>query len=246
LRLIRGQLGGSLAAPTLVWLQQDLRLDDQPALAEACRSGEPLIPVYLWSPSEEGDWALGGAARWWLHQSLRALDGRLRERGSRLVLRRGPAIEALTRLCAEIGARRVLWNRRYEPAAIERDRRVKQQLSSAGIEAQSFNGSLLWEPWEVASGAGRPYRVFMPFWKGCLRVSPAEPQGDPRLLAAPEHWPASDELASFGLEPQVDWASGLRESWTPGELGTARRLERLRDDALDIEVFEDSRVAVTV
>lgn len=53
-------------APILVWFRQDLRLEDDPALAFALRTAEgrrPVLPVYLWTPVEEGEASPGTAAR---------------------------------------------------------------------------------------------------------------------------------------------------------------------------------------
>ena len=82
----------------LVWLRLDLRLTDNPALAAAVERGGAVIPVFIHAPEEESPWLPGGASCWWLHQSLRELDARLRERGSRLVIRRGPALATLRML----------------------------------------------------------------------------------------------------------------------------------------------------
>ena len=71
-----------MALTALVWFRQDLRLADNPALSAAVAAGARIVPVYVWSPEEEGGWAPGAASRWWLHQSLQALDASLRERGS--------------------------------------------------------------------------------------------------------------------------------------------------------------------
>jgi deoxyribodipyrimidine photo-lyase len=60
-------------SPTLVWFRQDLRLNDNPALASALESTE-IIPVYILDDFNSGDWKIGSASRWWLHQSLTALD----------------------------------------------------------------------------------------------------------------------------------------------------------------------------
>ena len=57
----------------IVWFRQDLRTDDNPALAAAAKS-DAVIPVYIWDPDGEGDLPPGAASRWWLHQSLVALD----------------------------------------------------------------------------------------------------------------------------------------------------------------------------
>jgi deoxyribodipyrimidine photolyase len=71
----------------LVWLRLDLRLTDNPALAAAVERGGAVIPVFIHAPEEESPWLPGGASCWWLHQSLRELDARLRERGSQLAAR---------------------------------------------------------------------------------------------------------------------------------------------------------------
>lgn len=152
----------------LVWFRLDLRLADQPALTAAVRHGGAVIPVYVWDPEGESPWAPGAATRWWLHRSLTSLAGGLREHGSRLVVRQGPALEVLQALVQETGATAVYWNRRYEPAVTTRDGRIKEALRGAGIAAESFNGSLLNEPWTVQNQGGRPFQVFTPYWRSCL------------------------------------------------------------------------------
>jgi len=89
---------------TLVWFRQDLRLADNPALHAAVKRGEPIVPVYIWATDDEGEWPPGAASRWWLHQSLQALDARLRERGSRLVIATGRTAEALKKLVEQTKA----------------------------------------------------------------------------------------------------------------------------------------------
>ena len=71
-------------------------------------------------------------------------------------------------IIAETGAVRVHWNRRYEPASIARDTRVKKSLLDKDIEANSFNANLLFEPWTISNKQGKPFQVFTPFWKTCL------------------------------------------------------------------------------
>lgn len=122
-------------ATTIVWLRRDLRLADNPALAAAVASGEPVVCVYVHAPEEEGAWRPGAASEWWLHHSLLALDAELRRRGAMLLLRAGPSAEALLALAAECGADRVTWNRLYEPALVARDVAVKSRLRAAGLEA---------------------------------------------------------------------------------------------------------------
>ena len=178
---------------TLVWFRQDLRLADNPALAAALESGAAVVPVYVHAPIEEGAWAPGAASRWWLHHSLERLGEDLARRGSRLTLRAEPqSLAALLALARECGAVRIVWNRRYEPAAIARDQDLKAAFRAAGIQADSYNSALLHEPWTVQTRTGAPFQVFTPFWRHCLSLpDPPEPQGAPSALPAPPRWPAT-------------------------------------------------------
>jgi deoxyribodipyrimidine photo-lyase len=219
---------------TIVWFRQDLRLRDNPALRAACDRGGWVLPLYILT-DDERDWALGGASRWWLHQSLTQLAASLDQRGSRLIFLRGDAETLLPQLSADTGAAAVYWNRRYEPAVVERDARIKSALRDSGVACESFNGALLGEPWEARSPTDKPYRVFTPFKKRLLerlQVPPAA--GTPRRIAAPDRWPRSQDLKQLGLMPRISWYRGMAEHWRPGETGALRRArrfltQRLRD-----------------
>ena len=211
---------------TIVWFRNDLRLADNPALAEAAARG-PVVPVYVWAPEEEGEWPPGAASRWWLHRSLHALDRSLRDCGSQLVVRLGPTEEALASLLRETGAASVVWNRRYEPAAIARDTELKCRLP----EAASFGAGLLREPWTVATRAGGPYQVFTPFWRALQALGEPDAPLPAVRPPAPARWPQTLPIEQLGLRPAISWDAGLAETWTPGEPGAHDRLEQFRDHA---------------
>lgn len=213
-----------MVATTIVWLRRDLRLRDNPALVAAAKRGR-VLPVFIWAPQEEAPWEPGGACRWWLHHSLAALTEALERLGSRLIVREGKSLAQLERLLAETGADAVFWNRLYEPAVIERDNGIKAALKERGFGAESFNGSLLFEPWDVKNKSGQPYKVFTPYFKTCLSQAPDVTLRRVPELAAPEAWPQSEPLDSLQLEPKLDWAAGFRPRWTPGEKGALKRLE---------------------
>ncbi|MFO0877013.1 MAG: deoxyribodipyrimidine photo-lyase [Gemmataceae bacterium] len=219
---------------TIVWLRHDLRLADNPALESACQGGGPVVPVFIWAPEEEGKWVPGAASRWWLHQSLEALDESLRQLSSRLIIRKGPTHAVLDEVARETGAERLVWNRRYEPAVIERDQTLKSHFRSLGLEVESFNSALLFEPWQVATKTGRPFQVYTPFWKACCATKPApRPLPTPTRIPAPEAWPTSLALNALALEPKINWAAGMRETWQPGEVGATERLQAFIDDHLN-------------
>jgi deoxyribodipyrimidine photo-lyase len=224
---------------SIVWFRNDLRLSDNPALAEAAGRG-PVLPVFIWAPDEEGDWPPGAASRWWLHHSLAALDRALRRHRSRLIVRRGPTAAALHELAEETGADAVLWNRRYEPVITARDAALKQALQGA----RSLPGNLLHEPWTVQTRTGGPYQVFTPFWRAVEAMGdPGTPLPEPSLVPS-ERWPASLSVEELGLLPEIPWDEGLAATWTPGERGALERLgtfsERARryGDERDIPAAE--------
>jgi deoxyribodipyrimidine photo-lyase len=220
--------------PILLWFRQDLRLSDNPALAAAIARGAPIVPVYILDDEVAGPLGTGAASRWWLGESLRALEIDLKARGLPLILRSGRADDVVPGLIAETGADAVFWNRCYEPFAIARDRRLEKTLLDAGIDAKSFNAALLHEPWTVATQQGAPYRVFTPFWRA-IRALEKEPPGKsaPQTPAAPARLPKSDRLADWPRAPtEPDWAGGIRAEWQPGESGAKARLEAFLDDAL--------------
>lgn len=216
------------AAPVIVWLRQDLRLADNPALAAACETKRPIVCVYLLDDDTPGRWKLGGASRWWLHHSLTALARDLEMRGGRLVLRHGVALNEILRLVKEIGARAIHWNRCYEPFAIARDKALKDALVRTGVEAKSFNASLLFEPWEIQTKTGEPYKVFTPFWRACRLMGPQRaPLPAPRTIIDGAASIRSDTLASWALAPtKPNWASSFEPHWAPGEAGARKALDK--------------------
>lgn len=220
------------ASPVIVWFRLDLRLSDNPALRAAAETRCPLIPFFIWAPDEEDPWPPGAASRWWLHQSLAALQKDLASKKSRLILRNGPSLDALQQVAAETGAKAVFWNRRYEPAVIARDARVKEELLNTGLAVQTFNAALLFEPWTVLQkSTARPFQVFSAFWKACLhQPERPEPASAPKLVQPPRTPPGSLALDDLRLEPRIDWAAGIRAAWTPGESGAKSQLAKcLRD-----------------
>ncbi|HLY57348.1 MAG TPA: deoxyribodipyrimidine photo-lyase [Stellaceae bacterium] len=227
------------AAPAIVWFRDDLRLEDNPALNAAAASGRPLLCLYVHDETAGGSRPLGGAARWWLHGSLAALDASLTRTGGGLAILRGAAAEIVPAIVRETAAEAVFWNRRYDAPGRETDARLKATLRDAGVRAESFNGHLLWEPWTVTSRAGAPFRVFAAFWRAVRQLGePPRPEPAPAALrchAVPESVRARCVgLGDLALEPSSpDWAGGLREAWGRGEAAGRARLVEFVDAGLE-------------
>lgn len=224
-----------MRAPVLLWFRNDLRLDDHPALHAAAAAGRPIVAFFLLDDETPGPWRRGAASRWFLAGALESLAAAIVERGGRLILRRGPQAEIVPRIVRELGARSVVWSRRYEPWAVAADRSLKAALRAEGVEVASFNAALGFEPFEIVQADGSPYKVYTPFaraWAG--REPPPAPLSVPAGLrfADPEGI-ASEPLESWELRPaRPDWAGGLRESWEPSEAGARVLLERFLEGPL--------------
>lgn len=222
-----------MTQPAIVWFRDDQRLADNPAVDAAVASGRPVLCVYVHDEESDGIRPLGGAAKWWLHGSLTALDAAL---GGRLTIVRGPGDQVIGRLAAEIGAGAVYWNHRYDHAGQEIDARLKHVLKDCGIIAESFNGHLLYEPWTAMTKSGGPFRVFTAFWRAARRSGePETPSPGPKSIAFYD-LPAGVKalrLEDLHLEPHApDWSDGLRETWKPGEAGGRRQLKTFLEQHL--------------
>jgi len=211
---------------SIVWFRQDLRLDDNPAFAKACSVGGAIVPVYIWAPQEEREWAPGGASRFWLHYSLLDLQEQLKSRGLDLVIRQGDSLKILETLIQDTQASNVFWNRRYEPAIIARDSKIKASLHDQGIEVHSFNANLLHEPWTIANKQNKPFKVFTPFWKNCLtQVEPPEPLECPKGPFKGISGMKSDPVEALQLLPKIHWDTGIKAVWKPGSSHAKEMLE---------------------
>jgi deoxyribodipyrimidine photo-lyase len=230
-----------MVSPSIVWLRDDLRLADNPALRAALDAGGPVVVLYVLDEESPGIRPLGGAARWWLHHSLASLGDRLDEKGGRLVLRRGPAGRVVREAVTDAGARAVYWNRRYGGPERAIDTELKTGLRATGVQVESSAGSLLFEPWTVTTGAGTHFSVFTPFWRACLNGPPPRtPLPEPREIPGADERIASDALADWDLLPRhPDWAEGLRETWEPGEPAARARLREFLD--VDLEAYGRTR-----
>jgi deoxyribodipyrimidine photo-lyase len=217
----------------LVLFRRDLRLADNPALSAACAAHTEVLPVYVHEPAEGGKWSTGSASRWWLHHSLAALESKLRMTAAGLYMRQGDTLEILQDLIKQTGATAVYWNRRYEPASIERDTHLKRMLREQGVEVHSLNATLWFEPWQIATLQNAPYKVFSPFWRALrANLRPTEPLPEP-VLPAWRRLPGAVSLQALSLLPSVSWDVGLADAWRPGEAGAREMLEIFGDEAIN-------------
>ena len=216
--------------PVLLWFRRDFRLNDHPALAAAAATGRPVIPVFVHDECIE---ALGAAPKWRLGLAADCFDAKLHGIGSQLVFRRGNAADVLAELAAETNAAAVFWSRAYDPASVERDTGVKQRLKAQGLEARSFTGHLLFEPWTVANKSGSFFKVYTPFWKTVRGFDVGPLAARVTQLRAPENWPQSDRIEEWRMGAAMDrGAAVVGPHLAVGEDAALDRLHRFLDGAV--------------
>lgn len=222
----------SQSAPAIVWFREDLRLSDNPALHAAVSSGRPLVLLYILDEQTKGLRPLGGASKWWLDKSLRALAADIKQAGAQLTLRSGQSADVLDTVIEETGAETIFWNRRYDQPERDLDAAIKEDLTQRGLDVSSHNARLLNEPWQVETNAGDYYKVFTPYWRAARNNFVArDTYGRHKTLSGPKH--ESESLDDWGLHPSnPDWSTGF-DDWTPGEDGAIARLTDFLDGPIN-------------
>ena len=164
----------------ILWFRKDLRLDDNLALIEAAKH-KRIIPLFIFDRNLEEYYKIGEASHWWLEKSLISLSKDLNQKFNVL---EGDSIEIITNIIKEEKVKHVYWNRCYEPDRIAADTFLKKEIRKLNVFAESFNSSLLWEPWKIKNKSGNFYKVFTPFFKkGCLETDqPRIPFNKPKDL----------------------------------------------------------------
>lgn len=170
-----------------------MRLTDNPALCAAACAGD-VIPVFIRDAVVDG---LGAAPKWRMGLGLAHLRDHLKALGGDIVLRSGDPSEVLLQIAKETGASAVYWSRLYDADCVARDTEVKSNLHKKAIEAKSFAGHVLFEPWSVETKQGGYYKVYTPFWNTVKQRDVDAPLRIPDLEFAP--MPTSEALEDWHL-----------------------------------------------
>jgi deoxyribodipyrimidine photo-lyase len=162
---------------TLILFTRDLRVADHPALDEACRSSDEVVPLFVLdgqlletSPNR---------ARF-LAEGLVDLDRSLRQRGGRLVVRRGDPASTAVEVARDAGCDTIVFTADVTQTAARRERRLAAAARSAGMEVRAFRGNAVVEPGEIAPAGGTAYKVFSPYhraWEATSRPAVLDPPG---------------------------------------------------------------------
>lgn len=215
---------------SIVLFRNDLRLDDNEAIARAARAGH-VLPVYI--HDSESITEQGGATKVWLHHSLQELSRRIGIQGGTLVLHKGDTASLLTELCSTLDIRNVYVNERFDPRGIAADKNLLLTLKEQQIDLHICSGNVLCHPNKPTNKEGAPFKVFTPFYRWyqqnvLLGIQPPKPCNGISFLKVD----SSVSIVDLSLLPSIPWYRGILQAWTPGEKQADFILDRFIDGGL--------------
>ena len=207
----------------IMWFRKDLRLHDNPALEAAAKNAD-VFPIYIYDKIDSEERDLGSASKVWLYNSLKALNLSI---GDKLHYYSGNPENILIDLIQNNKISGVYWNRCYEPFSISRDTRIKRILLDSNIKVESYNGSLIREPWEILKDDNTPYKVFTPFFKKAYL--PLDNITDSNFDVSNINYVSKNRtknIDSLNMLNNLSWENDVINSWNIGEVAAIQKAKK--------------------
>jgi deoxyribodipyrimidine photo-lyase len=218
-----------------VWFRSDLRVQDNPALHAACRSREPVLALYFFTPDQFTQHGLGQNKQRFIIENLVQLSLHLEKTGIPLIAERcknfTDSVNSLQALCQQHQIHCVHFNEEYELNEQRRDTLAFTRLNKLGIQVERHQDQIILAPGSVLTGQGGAFRVFTPFkraWIKQARQYPVQPLPAPKKRAATGL--ASTPVATIDkwIKPQpanAFWPGGSKEAFRRLDAFAQRHME---------------------
>ncbi|MEY2922676.1 MAG: hypothetical protein RL108_1302, partial [Bacteroidota bacterium] len=176
-------------AVSFFWFRRDLRLEDNVGLFQALQSEYPVIPLFIFDETILERLPYNDPRVGFIHESLAAIDTKLQEFGSSLLVIKGKPLQVWDSLLQEYAIQEVFWNKDYEPNAIHRDVAVENVLTSKEVNIFAFKDQVIFEEAEIVKADGLPYTVYTPFKNKWLEKY--------HTIAPIQEWDATPYFSNF-------------------------------------------------
>lgn len=217
------------------WFRRDLRISDNTALNEAAQS-EAVLPVYVQSDWSGSHLWTGPKRQKFLCDALESLDRNLGTIDSRLIVRRGDAVEELTQLARQTNAEAIYANLDPDPYGKETEEKLQRACDELGITLHLHQDVMFFGPDAVLKDDGHPYRVYTPYSRKWLN------QEFPPVVDKPVSLKTPKDVDSLPLPTLSDWDIELEPNAAPVEAGEKAARDRLRETINDvIATYDDTR-----
>jgi deoxyribodipyrimidine photo-lyase len=150
---------------SIFWFRRDLRLHDNVALFNALKSGERVLPIFIFDTSILDKLPKNDARVSFIIKELRSMNEHLKSFHASIDILHGKPIEVFESLIKKYQIGSVFTNQDYEPYAIRRDQEILELLKSENISFNSFKDQVIFEKNEITKKDGNPYVVYTPYSK---------------------------------------------------------------------------------
>lgn len=214
---------------SIVWFRQDLRLSDNPAIAEASNLGT-ILPIYILDDCAPNPFKIGGASKIWLHHSLNSLHHSL---DGKLNVYSGKTSEIIERIIDRHGVSNVFCNACYEPWLINQERKVQDICQRKSIDYQLFNSNYLWEPNQILKSDGTYYKVFTAYKKKAYQSMPRNTIKSKTKINAIVDSENKTSISDLNLIARdKKWHQKILKSWNIGEAAAHNKLNNFIENQL--------------
>lgn len=152
----------------IFWHRRDLRIEDNAGLYTALKSGNKVIPVFIFDQTILNKLPSTDQRVIFIHQKIQQLQAAYRKLGSELTIFYGDPVELIPEIALKNEAKAIFTNRDYEPDALKRDQAIYEKLTSLKIDFKGKKDHVIFEKNEVLKHDHSPYTVFTPYmrkWK---------------------------------------------------------------------------------
>ena len=230
----------------VVWFRDDLRVEDNPTLADAVNAAGSVVPLYVFDPrrreeSQYGPDKMGGHRAQFRRESVADLRESLRDRDGELVVREGLVEEVVPAIVDRTGADTVFAQTKPATEEIEREHAVRESLPE-DVDLERRFTHTLYHLNDLPTPYDRLDDTFTPWRK---EVESHATIRDP--VPAPERVPTPDldagtipSLSDLGLDtPPQDDRSVL--PFEGGETAGKARLQHYLWDADRLREYKSTR-----
>tara|TARA_Y100000590_G_scaffold436212_1_gene556519 strand:- start:7659 stop:9077 length:1419 start_codon:yes stop_codon:yes gene_type:complete len=216
----------------IVWIREDLRIDNNPALSYASKNHEIVSAVYIYNKKYFDK--KREAQKWWLSKSLEFFKKDLEKFNISLEIMAGEEIEIFSKIKKEDDIS-VYWNKVYEPDVIERGKKIRDLFIKNKVNYKYFKGNILIEFQNVTKNDGTPFKVFTPFWKNAekkyLEQVPSKASKIKKLEK--KRILMKKTIDPKDILPKKNWYKKFENYWEPSENEAKKFLLKLIKDKIE-------------
>jgi len=167
------------------WFRRDLRLNDNHGLYKALKSGLPVLPIFIYDKNIIDGLPANDKRVQFISNALNKIRNKFKFHNKDMAIYYDIPENVFQNITNDYKIRAVYTNHDYEPDAIKRDQRIKENLTAKNIAFHSFKDQAIFEKDEILTAAGKPYNVFTPYarqWRSKISAKIIAPYPSETLI----------------------------------------------------------------